>query len=123
MFDFVVVALGVNDTTARTKASDWMRDIGVLVGHIRNHSPKSKIVFAGVPKLAQFPALPRRLASFLGEHSDLLENTLATIPNQFKNVKHVPMFSHLPSTHFSRDNFHPNPLGYKEWGRQIAKAF
>jgi lysophospholipase L1-like esterase len=117
--ELVIVALGVNDTTGLTPRSAWRNGIHDLVQAIRRHAA-GPIVFAPVPPMVSFTALPQPLRFFLGGRAEQLNDDLAITAGILPGVSRAPVLPPLEARHLSRDGYHPSKLACEEWGEILA---
>jgi lysophospholipase L1-like esterase len=119
--DVVVVVLGVNDVIEFHSATRWTRDLLRLLIDLR--ATHGRIVLAGVPPMARFPALPRPLRSVLGLRAAELDAAAARIARRVPGVAHVPLPHELiDGDLFCADRFHPSEAGYALWADGLADA-
>jgi len=117
--DILVVAFGVNDSTAFQSAGRWQADLALMLGSLRERCRPAVTLLAGVPPLAQFPGLPQPLRWVLGLKAAALDRVAATMPG----VRHVPMQSPAGLVGMmASDNCHPSALGCQAWARDLAHA-
>jgi lysophospholipase L1-like esterase len=119
--DAAILAFGVNDTLARRSPRQWQNDLQALVETVRGEAGAVRIVLSGVPPLDQFPAFPRRLGAYLGQHARLLDQAAAELAAQLPDVAHAPMNGALQITDFCADRFHPSAAGYATWGEYLSR--
>lgn len=119
--DVAVVVLGVNDVIEFHSAARWTRDLLRLLIDLR--AAHGRIVLAGVPPMARFPALPRPLRSVLGLRAAELDAAAARVARRLPGVAHVPLPHELIDGHlFCADRFHPSEAGYALWADGLADA-
>ena len=70
--DFVLIALGVNDSIEFHSSRRWATDLEKLIEAIRAAVGDVPILLAGVPPLDCFPLLPKPLSFVLGARSAAL---------------------------------------------------
>jgi lysophospholipase L1-like esterase len=118
--DLVVVFLGVNDLVRLTPARAWQRDITDLLAAIRQRTALAPVLFAGVPPVHRFPAMPRPLAPLLARRVALLDSGLSTVAA--RSGAHHEATLELPNDKalFASDGFHPAPSLYQLWAQQLA---
>ena len=118
--DWIVVCLGVNDTTGLTGLSRWRKSIAALVCLLQTKS-SAKIFFTGVPPMGKFVALPQPLRWVLGLRAKLLDHALQFHPMSGQHFHFIPT-APLPDANFlARDGYHPSAQGYQVWGKKIAE--
>ncbi|MFL6716020.1 MAG: SGNH/GDSL hydrolase family protein [Burkholderiaceae bacterium] len=117
--DVLLVAFGVNDSTAFHSTRRWQADLTLLLESLRARCQPGMVLLAGVPPLAQFPGLPQPLRWVLGLKAAALDHVAAGLPG----VRHVPMRHHQGlSGMMASDNYHPSALGCDAWARDLAHA-
>ena len=123
--DVVVIALGVNDAIEFHTARRWAADIELLIAAIRAEVGDALVLLAGVPPLAQFPALPPPLSFVLGARSNSLDAASVALARKLNRVIHVPFQIERREVRelFCVDGFHPSELGYRLWAEQLAAAY
>ncbi|WP_194715570.1 SGNH/GDSL hydrolase family protein [Noviherbaspirillum soli] len=117
--DVLLVAFGVNDSTAFRSSARWLGDLSLLLASLREKCDPAVVLLAGVPPLARFPALPQPLRWVLGLKAAQLDQAAAGMAD----VRHVPMQSHADlAGMMAIDNYHPSALGCAAWARELAQA-
>jgi lysophospholipase L1-like esterase len=118
--DLIAVFLGVNDLIRLTPARTWQRDIAALIETIRHRCGPVPVLFAGVPPVHLFPAMPRALAPLLARRVATLDAGLSTVGAAL-GAHHAPTLD-LPDDKalFAPDGFHPAPALYALWAQQLA---
>lgn len=117
--DFIVVCLGVNDTTGLTRLATWQSAIEELVGLLQAKS-SAKIFFTSIPPIGKFSALPQPLRWVLGLRAQLLEHVLQVHPMRDKQFQLISFGPMLDARFLARDGYHPSAEGYQFWGKNIA---
>ena len=120
--EVVLVALGVNDVIGFTPLRAFRGEGRRLIGALRDYT-SGLLVFAAVPPMARFPALPQPLRAALGLRARLLDAELQGLAASAPGCLHVPMDLDLddPSL-MAGDGFHPSERGYAAWGESLAAA-
>lgn len=117
--DVLLVAFGVNDSTAFHSTGRWRADLTLLLETLRARCKPDIVLLAGVPPLAQFPGLPQPLRWVLGLKAAALDQVAASLPG----VRHVTMQHHTGLVGMmASDNYHPSALGCEAWARDLAHA-
>jgi lysophospholipase L1-like esterase len=118
--DVVAVFLGVNDLIRFTPARIWRRDIAVLLQAIRQRTGPVPVLFAGVPPVHRFPAMPRGLAPLLARRVAVLDGSVSAVATELD--AHHDRTLDLPDDKslFAADGFHPAPGLYALWAQQLA---
>ncbi|MDO8654032.1 MAG: SGNH/GDSL hydrolase family protein [Undibacterium sp.] len=122
--DLVLIAFGVNDTTAFRSVTRYRRELhGILDAVMQQLKPK-QILLSGVPPVHAFPALPQPLRLVLGTKAAALDQVAIDVAEKYSQVMHVPM--HLDVKDHSlmaHDGFHPSAKGVQLWAMQLLKVF
>jgi lysophospholipase L1-like esterase len=119
--DFVVIALGVNDTIELHSAPRFRRDLLRLIVALRRRLGPIPVLLAGVPPMGSFPTLPQPLRAVFGLRAAALDFAAASL-TALPGVTHasIPVALFDEDT-FAADGFHPGPAGYRVWGEQVAE--
>ncbi len=129
--DLLVTAVGVNDVVGQTKTARFLRSLDELHALAVERAGITHAWHCGVPKMGEFPLLPSPLRWVLGRDAAHLDRALARHLAGNSKRLHLPLpstpqvtesDSGLPEGWMARDGFHPGPLGYRNWGRQVAEA-
>lgn len=124
--DVVLIAFGVNDSTAFRSRRRYGAELKHLLLKIQLHLSPRLIVVAGVPPLHLFPALPQPLRFVLGlkaqELDDATEQVVSDLSSQMP-VTRVPTLQNLTDpVLMAADGYHPSAIGAATWGRELAAA-
>jgi lysophospholipase L1-like esterase len=119
--DLAIIALGVNDCLAMRSPGRWRERLEQLTQAVVDRLGPERIIFAGIPPMQHFPALPWPLSSSLGLRAALLDAVTARFAESRADLLHAPMdFVEHPDGLFCRDGFHPNARAHALWARQLA---
>lgn len=120
-FDVAVSSLGVNDVTGGTRSAAFVAQQRSLVSLLRERFGVRLAVLTGLPPMHAFPALPQPLRWVLGQRAlgftRLLEQVAAELPGCVVLTPRLP----LEMKYIAEDGYHPGPLAYAEWGREVAE--
>ena len=120
-FDVAVISLGVNDVTGGTRSADFVAQQRRLATLLQTRYEARLVVLTGLPPMHAFPALPQPLRWVLGERARaftrLLESVTETAPGCVVLTPRLP----LDVKYIAADGYHPGPLAYAEWGREVAE--
>lgn len=120
--DYIIVSVGVNDTTTLTLQHRWRQSLRALFKALRQHSPNAVVAVAGIPPLKHFPLLPQPLKFLLGLRAEELDKSLSLELSRYPNFFHVPVDIDFEPENFSEDGFHPSRKGYQQFGRAMAET-
>ena len=117
--DYVLLSCGVNDVLRRRDVAGYRRSIERFHGEVRRRWPRARVVHAGIPSFAAFPALHGRLGRFLDRRA--LEYVAAA---RRAAADTGAVYAEFPpdveARYFARDGFHAGPDGCIAWARAIA---
>ncbi|NHA15097.1 SGNH/GDSL hydrolase family protein [Thioalkalivibrio sp. XN279] len=120
-FDVAVMSLGVNDVTGGTRSADFVAQQVRLAALLQSRYAVRLTVLTGLPPMHAFPALPQPLRWVLGERARaftrLLESVAESAPGCVVLTPRLP----LDVRYIAVDGYHPGPLAYAEWGREVAE--
>ena len=130
--DIMVLSVGVNDTTSNVSISKWQQQIEQIIAIAQRKFGVCELIFSSLPPMAQMPALPSPLNSFIGAKATKLDQVLQSICTQHSGVHHMAAdFELLAEKHtnepidsiamFASDGFHPSSLAYGYWAQQLAE--
>jgi lysophospholipase L1-like esterase len=119
--DFVVVALGGNDTFKVSSPNRWRNGMINLVEILRGKYPNSVIFLANTPRVKDFTALPPILKAVLWRISLLHHENAKTLVGQFENVFYYDEAGAVADGFFS-DGVHPSVHGYALWSEAMIKS-
>jgi lysophospholipase L1-like esterase len=112
--DVYLLSAGVNDVTRLVAAQAFARHISDLVSRLRSRSPEATIIFAGIPPLAMFPALPWPLSAALGDRARQLQAAAREVLRR-QQALCFDFPESLPGGGFAGDGFHPAEDACGEW--------
>ncbi|MGI9233945.1 MAG: SGNH/GDSL hydrolase family protein [Woeseiaceae bacterium] len=119
-FDYIIVSVGVNDITGLTSIRKWRRNLSLLLGKLRAHSPNAVIAVAGMPPLHGFPLLPQPLRAAFGLRGRSFDEVARKVSERQHNSIHIPLDFEPDPNKFAPDGYHPSEEGYSEFGRHMA---
>lgn len=119
-FDCAVVAVGVNDVTARTQDKLWLSQLQRLRERLRVDFQVQHIFFSAIPPMQHFTALPRPLSDFLGRRAQRLNSLTNIMAQQCEDLSFVPITLSAQPQMLAADGFHPNQQAYRLWAEQLA---
>jgi len=117
--DLVVVVLGVNDTTGLTPRARWRAHLQELINAIRA-AGSTRILFASLPRMDSFTALPRPLRQALGWRARLLDADLRQVAANVPEVICAAPLPPLTALQLAADRYHPSAAACRDWAVQLA---
>ncbi|WP_342075002.1 SGNH/GDSL hydrolase family protein [Yoonia sp. SS1-5] len=121
--DFVLIALGVNDSKNGVSLRKWQTGYRKLLDEISDKFDAPQICASGLPPVRHFPILPRPLRTVLGDRAELFDVHLRQIVSTRANTHYIPIDFTLDTTKMARDGFHPGPEIYAQWARLASDVF
>ncbi|MDG4793005.1 SGNH/GDSL hydrolase family protein [Micromonospora sp. WMMD1082] len=118
--DMVVLLCGGNDVLAGRRPASWRDDLTGILTDLAHRT--DRVIVAGIPPFTRFPAIPGKLAHYLGERADALNAISQEIcsRNPERTVFIGPPAGTPPPDFFGADRFHPSTFGYQLWARDAA---
>ena len=120
--DLYVLSAGVNDAVRGVAPARFARHVTGMVRALRVRSPSASIVFAGIPPLERFPALPWPLAALLGQRAARLQATVRELAPQI-GLMCFDFPPQLPAGGFALDGFHPAAAACDAWADWLLEAW
>lgn len=120
-FDVAVTSLGVNDVTAGRSLPVWLAQQQALVAVLRSKFQVRRIVLSGLPPVHKFPALPQPLRWYVGSQVRRFDQALAAWAQTQPDCGYVNLNLDFDVSWLARDQFHPGPPLYQQWGSTIAQ--
>lgn len=119
-FDVAVLSLGVNDVTGGTRSKVFVAHQERLLALLKSRFGVRLVISTGLPPMHLFPALPQPLRWCLGERARAFTRLLETVAADEPACRIVT--PHLPEdiAYMATDGFHPGPMAYAAWGREVA---
>lgn len=118
--DFVVVALGGNDTFKVSSPNRWRNGMTKLVRILRDKYPNAVILLANTPRIIDFTALPFTLKFVLRRISRLHHINAKILADEHENVFYYDEAGKVGDDFFS-DGVHPSAHGYTLWSEAMVK--
>jgi lysophospholipase L1-like esterase len=117
--DLYLISVGVNDVTRRVTPGAFGRNVARIHERLRETAPASAFLFAGVPPLERFPALPTPLNSLLGVQARNLQQAAAdALAGRPRTYCHFFPEADPPGD-FARDGFHPAESAVLAWAGEL----
>jgi lysophospholipase L1-like esterase len=118
----VLVAFGVNDTTAFHSVARWRKDLCQLLKVLDTRCGPRLIVLSGVPPMQHFPALPQPLRLVLGLKSKVLDAAAREFETSHPRITYVPLPTDMVNVELmASDGYHPSAKGCALWAEILAK--
>ncbi|WP_235934946.1 SGNH/GDSL hydrolase family protein [Undibacterium crateris] len=129
--DIILLSFGVNDTTAFASVATYRRQMSALLQQLQTRWPAAQILISGVPKLAEFPALPSPLRHVLGYKAASLDSAVAGLLAQFvvklplnqSKLCHIAMPVMRDKRCMASDGYHPSAMGAALWAEQLLTIY
>jgi lysophospholipase L1-like esterase len=119
--DIVLVAFGVNDTTAFRSVSRWRSDMHALLLALEQRSGPRLILLSGVPPLSRFPALPQPLRWVMGLKAQSLDRALRELAASLPRTRYIPLGLDVSDPDMmASDGYHPSAKGCSAWARLLV---
>ncbi len=118
--DFVVVALGGNDTFKVSSPNRWRNGMTKLIEILRGKYPDAVILLANTPRVKDFTTLPPTLKFVLWRISMLHHENAKILAREYENVFYYDEAGAVVEGFFS-DGVHPSALGYTLWSEAMIK--
>jgi len=120
--DVVVVSVGVNDLKAAHGLGRWRTDLDELLGALVQAAPAAVVVLLGMPPVAIFPALPRRLRVLLEARAGRMDAVGIDVARRH-GVRHLPLGADLleVADAFAADGFHPSARAHARLSELVVE--
>ncbi len=129
--DLLVTAVGVNDVVGQTRPTAFLESLDELHAFAAARAGITHTWHCGLPPMGTFPLLPQPLRWLLGRDAAHLDQALSRHLAGRPGRLHLPLpdapapsrpGDAMPAGWMAPDGFHPGPMGYRHWGRQVAEA-
>jgi lysophospholipase L1-like esterase len=117
----LLVAFGVNDTTAFHSSRRYRRDLQRLLDHLQQQVQPELVIVTGVPPVHRFSALPQPLRHVLGQKAVVLTAAARELAQQRARTIFVPVIPAHPAL-LAYDGYHPAATGVRMWAEDLAQA-
>ncbi|MFZ6843530.1 SGNH/GDSL hydrolase family protein [Undibacterium sp. RuTC16W] len=122
--DILLIAFGVNDTTAFRSNAAFRTNLTQLTDALEKRLSPKLILISGVPPMHAFPALPQPLRMVLGLKARSLDKVARQLAKERPGLLHVPTTLDIQDTTLmAHDGYHPSAKGAQAWGRQLTNAY
>ena len=120
--DVYLVSAGVNDAVRGIRSTQYAHNLLGVVQVLREKSARSVIVFAGLPQLEYFPALPWPLGAVLAQRTRALQTAAREIAQQDTGGLLCYDFPPIMSPeNFASDGFHPSSVACADWAGHLLE--
>ncbi|MBW0147994.1 SGNH/GDSL hydrolase family protein [Marinobacter arenosus] len=121
-FDVVLVSIGVNDVTGRTRDRPWLKHLDELSGQLADRFSAQLVLFTAIPPMHLFPALPQPLRWYLGLRARQLNGLLEDFCRHRAGTRFLSVGFPLEPGFMAADGFHPGANAYRIWAEHSARA-
>ena len=119
--DVAVVVLGVNDVVDQVPSRSAVAARESIANRLRNGHGVAHVVFAPLPPVQHFPALPQPLRWVAGQDAKRHDDAVAAWARTRSDVSHVPIDLPLNASLMADDGFHPGEPVYRICGTALAE--
>ncbi len=119
--DVAVVVLGVNDVVDQVPSQRAVAARESIANRLRNGHGVAHVVFAPLPPVQHFPALPQPLRWVAGQDARRHDDAVAAWARTRSDVSHVPIDLPLNRALMADDGFHPGEPVYRICGTALAE--
>lgn len=119
-YDCAVLAIGVNDVTARTSDALWLAQLQSLRETLCANFDVQHIFISAIPPMQHFTALPWPLSGYLGRRARRLNRLTAALAEQSSGLTFMPVDLGVDPQMLAADGFHPSAAAYTLWAGQVA---
>jgi lysophospholipase L1-like esterase len=119
--DVAVVVLGVNDVVDQVPSQRAVDARAAIANRLRNAHGVAHVVFAPLPPVHRFPALPQPLRWVAGRDARRHDAAVAQWAATRHDVSHVPIELPLNAGVMAPDGFHPGETVYRVCGTALAE--
>jgi lysophospholipase L1-like esterase len=119
--DIVLVILGVNDVTRGGPMVRWLATHARLRALLRDKTGARRLYISQIPPLGAFPLLPDPLRWLLGRRALRFDAALHAALQTEADTIYVPLPDTLDPGDMAEDGFHPGPVIYAEWAKEMAR--
>lgn len=118
-FEIAVISTGVNDVIAQTDAATWITTLQDLATLLRERFGTRHIIFAPLPPMQLFPALPQPLRWYLGQRAGAFNRSLLGWVQAQADCSVPPIEFDPGPDSIALDGFHPGPATYARWADAV----
>ncbi|MDS1310814.1 SGNH/GDSL hydrolase family protein [Marinobacter xiaoshiensis] len=125
-YDVVLVSVGVNDVTGRTRNGQWVSALKELSDRLINSTGATFVLFTAIPPMHLFPALPQPLRWYLGlrakQLNTLMKGLCDTGSFEKGRLEYLCVSFPLEHGYMASDGFHPGLDAYRVWAEHSAAS-
>lgn len=130
--DVMAISVGVNDTTSNILIVQWQQQLQEIITIAQRKFGVKTLIFLSLPPMAQMPALPVPLNSYVGAKAAQLDTVLQQVCSDHSGVHYMATdFASMIADYsnggpvdnkamFAIDGFHPSSITYGYWAEQLA---
>lgn len=119
-YDCAVLAIGVNDVTARTSDALWLSQLESLRETLSTNFKVQHVFISAIPPMQHFTALPWPLSGYLGRRARRLNRLTAELAEQSGGLTFMAIDLGADPQMLAADGFHPSADAYTLWAEQVA---
>lgn len=131
--DVMLLSVGVNDTTSNVAIDKWQQQVEDIIAIAQRKFGVRELIFLSLPPMADMPAIPAPLNSFVGAKALMLDQILQQVCAAHDGVNYMATdFARMIREHsngspidiavmFASDGFHPSSLMYGYWAQQVSE--
>lgn len=119
--DIVLAVLGVNDVTRGGPMASWIGTHRRLRALLRQQTQAKHLYISEIPPLGGFPLLPHPLRWLLGRRATRFDTALRADLAAEPDSSYILLPDTLDPADMASDGFHPGPLIYAAWAKEIAR--
>lgn len=119
--DIALIILGVNDVTRGGPQRYWLRAHASLRALLRSQTGAQRLYVGQIAPLGAFPLLPNPLRWLLGRRATRFDAALIAALAQEPDTRYAPLPDMLDVTDMAEDGFHPGPVIYAVWAKELAR--
>jgi lysophospholipase L1-like esterase len=120
--DFYIISAGVNDAVRGVSTTRFAANLVEIAATLHRKSPQAALIFAGIPPLDRFPALPWPLGAVLGARAARLQVATRAVAVDLRATC-FDFPAELPPGGFAPDGFHPASQACDAWAEWLLEAW
>ena len=120
--EVAVVICGVNDIAKEQAFSFALRKRRQIAEWLRAQAGVQQVLFAALPEMDLFPAIPQPLAWYAGQAARRNNRLQQRWASDFDFIRHVTMDGLAHPRLFSEDGFHPGPALYARVAERLTEV-